>query len=191
MCPSLKSYSVCAGERSRYQDFRGCLSKILQYGICAPFFSWEYPNRCILWSCLSISIVVSQMYLIVILWLTSTYTKVHSTIPSFQGGRLQFSVFKFYKLLAVPSYCIYCHCWSVQKKEKWIFSNGRNFSIFQKTCLKCHHSLCHWTRLDSVLFSVWCRRQDLKKDGCADAMRRTLRLLTQSVLPGLNTLFFW
>lgn len=106
MCSSLKSDCACAGERCHYRDFRVFLITALQYGICAPFFSWEYPNRCILWSCLSIFMVVSQTCLTVILWLTSAYTQVHSSIPSFRGGRSQFSVFKFFKLLAVCSLAI-------------------------------------------------------------------------------------
>lgn len=120
-----------------------------------PFFSWEYPNRCILWSCLSIFMVVPQTCLTVILWLTSVCTQVHSSIPSFWGGRSQFSVFKFFKLLAVCSLAIaFAVTTGVCKRRKSVFfSDGRKFSIFQKTCPKCHHNLYHRTRLGSVPFS--------------------------------------
>ena len=113
-------------------------------------------------------------------------------VPSFSGARSQFSVLKFFKFLAIinfapPHYCNYCHYWSVQNKEIWIFTTERS-SLFFRKCLKCCHSLYYWTTLDSMLFSVLCRQKDLKKGSCADAVRWTLRLLAQAILLGINVL---
>lgn len=81
-----------------------------------------------------------------------TGTLLCSQLPRWQVAVLSFQVFQAFGSL-LPSYCICCHYWSVQKKEKWTFSGGRKFSIFQKTCPKCHHSLYNWTRLSSMPFS--------------------------------------
>lgn len=193
MCSSMKSHCMCTGEKNHIQDFRGWLTKALQYGVHIPLCLLDVLNRCILWSWFAFSMVISQRYLIVVLLLTSAYGSC-SIIPSCSGARSQFSVLKFFKLLAVNfppppagllQLLLLLNC---AKEGNVDFYYGRKFLVFQKACLKCCHSHYYWTTLDSVLFSVWCRQKDLKKGSCADAIKWTLSLLAQAILLGLNVL---
>lgn len=129
--------------------------------------------------------IISQRCLIGFCWLLCM--DLAPSFPVFQVPD-QFSGLKFFRLLAInhppcpPQLLQLLSLLKCTKEGNVDFYYGNKFIIFQKTWLKCCHSLYCWAALNSMLFSVWCRQKDLKKGTCADDIRWTLRLLAQAVI---------
>lgn len=113
-----------------------------------------------------------------------------SVALSFTDARSQFSVLKFYNLLAVdfphphPQLLQSLSLLKWAKEENGDFCYGKKFFIFQKTFPKSCHSLHCCTTLDSAVFSV----MKSERGSGDDALRWTLRFLAQAVWLGLNVL---